>query len=257
MISKIAHLSDLHGGQPVGRFAAIRRLVGRHDSHNAEQTRRIVDTINARPDRGEILTLVTGDIVDRSTAMEFDEMAGELARLETETEIVPGNHDKTSTRWQGMGFSRAGAGRYNWAHGQATGKAPDFPYSRDFGDWRLLCLDSSAHNEKGTLFARGRIGDRQLAWLAMQLADTRPTVIALHHHPTMINPTLAVVDATEFLTVANRPHVIVLFGHRHREGHYSSTDYRPELFASGKTVKTLRFRLIDPVARSWEWVNVK
>src|SRR5690554_5675916 len=156
--SKILHISDLHIGEPHGRWAFARRATGRYDDRNQKRLRRIVERINGRYDWAECVVVVTGDLTDRSTQREFDVVREELAGLLPRVVSMPGNHDVTSPARLGMGYSAEGHARYRVAHRAITGQLASFPRVHDYGAWRLITLDSSAHDERGTLFARGRIG---------------------------------------------------------------------------------------------------
>lgn len=245
----IAHISDPHLGEPLGRFAFLRRFAGLHDTTHAEALRDAVKAIKAHPRAGEILTVITGDLTDRTRKEELQEAEEILKDLEAD--IVPGNHDATSSKRMGNGFHAGNFRAMLETVGRITGRGK-FPYARDFGTWRLLCIDSSAHNERGTLFARGRIGNRQISWLAAQVMDQRPTVVALHHYAAPVSPVLAIEDADDLLAVLNRDHVFIINGHRHRSGIYPANDYRPQIIASGQTVADRKIRIIDPVSREVE-----
>lgn len=248
---RLAIISDLHLGEPPGFWA---RTTGRHDLAHGIRAKRLVDKILQLPGSPQVVVL--GDVTDRTTDRELDEMLEVLAEIPRERlDIVPGNHDTTSALRMGMGYSARRHDAFRDTVEQLTGRSV-YPYARDFGAWRLLCLDSAAHHESGTLFARGRIGHRQLAWLASELADQRPTIIALHHYPAPVNPTLAIDDADEFLAVCARQHVTVINGHRHLPGVYPRTHDRPRIIASGKSVETMRVRLLDPVSGGWRWIHV-
>lgn len=252
---KILHLSDPHIGEPHGRFALLRRASGRYDARNADRLRRIVARINGRGDWRECVVVVTGDLTDRSMQREYDEAVSILRGLLPPVVVMPGNHDVTSPARLGMGYSAEGHARYRVAHRAITGRLASFAQVYDYGAWRLITLDSSAHDERGTLFARGRIGHAQLATLATELADPRPTVVALHHHPRRWSLTLAVDDADELLAVCDRPHVMMMCGHRHEPAHFPAIHGAPELWAACSSVETMRYREIDPLSREWRWVE--
>lgn len=254
---KILHLSDLHIGEPHGRFTLLRRAAGRYDDRNQKRLRRIVERINGRYDWAECVVAVTGDLTDRSMQREYGEAVAILSGLLPPVVVMPGNHDVTSPARLGMGYSTEGHARYREAHWAITGRLASFPQVHDYGAWRLITLDSSAHDERGTLFARGRIGHAQLATLAAELADPRPTVVALHHHPARWSPTLAVDDADELLAVCDRPHVMMMCGHRHEPAHFPAIEGRPEIWAACSSVETMRYREIDPISRGWRWVDCR
>lgn len=249
MYKYIAHISDAHVGQPTGSWSTIRRLAGRYDPEYAERLRAICRAIDDRPER--ILTVHTGDLVDRGKAEEY-----EAATLSKDSEMVPGNHCLTSTVGQGVLYSRGARRRYNEKHLEVCVSAPEFPQVLEFQGWRLLLLDSSAPGEKGTAFARGRIGTEQIAFVASQLSRPVPTWIALHHHPKPVDPTLEISDAEDLMAVADREHVHFLYGHRHRPGTYRA-EGGARLYASGQSTEEMRYRLIDPRSGEWEWVDVE
>lgn len=248
---RLAIISDLHLGEPVGRFSGIRRAAGRHDTAHLEAAKRLVQAINRYPE--PLHTIVLGDLSDRSTAREFQEAIEVLDELDDELDAVIGNHDVTSVWKMGMGYSSKGHNRAMDTIKKLTGRSA-FPYACDFKMWRLICLDSSAHNEKGTLFARGRIGNEQISFLATELADTRPTIVALHHYLEDLPWVLGVDDSDEVLRMLARDHVTVINGHRHHAGEYVRTPKRPRILTSGKSVETFRFRILDPVSGGHEWV---
>lgn len=243
----IAHISDPHLGEPVGRFAFLRRLTGRHDTTHADRLRDAVAALKAHPRWNEIFPVITGDLTDRTTERELQEAEEILAAIGGRLAIVPGNHDATSKVGQGNGFNAENFRAMLLTVERITGRPARFPYALNFFDWRLLCLDSAAHGERGTAFARGRIGQRQLAWLASQLSDQRPTVIALHHYAEELPHVLAISDADEFLAVANRDHVTIINGHRHRPNVYPSNDNRPRIVAAGKLPDQGAVNLICPM----------
>lgn len=251
---KLALISDPHLGEPVGRWATTRRLFGRHDTTYRERLQQLVDAINAHPE--PLHTIVLGDITDRTMEKELKEAVEVIGDLEDDCDIVIGNHDVTSV-WKmapGM-YSQAGHHRTLSAIDWITGRA-DYPYVRDFERWRLICLDTSAHGERGTLFARGRIGDEQIAFLAAELAVQKPTWVAGHHYIEDVEWALAVEDADQARAVMAREHVTYINGHRHRAGEYPRTADRPRILTSGQSVETMRFRVVDPVAGQWEWLGV-
>lgn len=247
---RLAIISDPHCGQPRRFFA---RLTGRHDRRHGERLRAIVDGLN---DHRETFRLVVlGDLTDRGTIREYKEARDALSKYRGPVVVVPGNHDVTSPARLGMGFSRPAYERFMLYGYSLTGETP--PCAIECEGYRLLLLDSSAHGEKGTLFARGRIGHEQLAWLASELADQRPTVVAMHHYPERVNPTLAVEDAEELMRVCARDHVTIINGHRHREGEYARTKNRPRILTHGQCVETGRVRIFDPTEGQFHFLKIR
>lgn len=246
---RLAIISDPHCGQPRRFFA---RLTGRHDRRNGRRLLAIVDGLN---DHRETFRLVVlGDLTDRGTIREYKEARAALSRYRGPVVVVPGNHDVTSPARLGMGFSRSAYDRFMLHSYSLMGATP--PCAMECEGYRLLLLDSSAHNEKGTLFARGRIGHEQLAWLASELADPRPTVVAMHHYPERVNPTLAVEDADELMRVCARDHVTIINGHRHLEGEYQRKKNRPRILTHGQCVETGRVRVFDPFSGQCHWLQI-
>ena len=251
---KLAIISDIHCGEPRGRWSTARRLAARHDTTNAERLADIVDSVNASDaDR----CIVLGDVTDWASSRQWSEAAGELERLTIPFDIVPGNHDVIGAgplMAAGV-FRQPSYDRTMEAVEHLTGVG-EYPYQRDFGDCRLLCLDSSAHGERGTLAHRGRIGDRQIAFLASHVPGTHPVVVALHHYLVDMPWTLAVEDAEDVLPILARDHVTVIHGHRHRAGEHKKTADRPRILASDSTVDSMRWRMLDVGSGRWDWRSV-
>jgi len=140
-----------------------------------------------------------------------------LAQAHFEVQLVPGNHDYGPF---GNRFNRNAYDRYRVLHKDICGYDITFPHIQDYGNWRLILLDSTAHNERGQLYARGRIGTEQLRFLSIQLRNNKPAVIAMHHHPVMRRWTqhfLQVVDGKDLMAeiaVAQCP-VTICCGHKH------------------------------------------
>ncbi len=115
--------------------------------------------------------------------------------------LLPGNHDHPM-------LLRAALGR----------QAVIAPAELVLGGWRLLLLDSHRSGR-----VAGRLGERQLAWLAGRLAAAPgPVLVALHHPPVPIgDPGLDGIrlEDGERLLALLRPCpglAAVLFGHVHQ-----------------------------------------
>lgn len=245
---RLAILSDPHCGEPKG---FISRWRGGHDERNGQRFFEVMRGLQAISEPFRVVVL--GDLTDRSTPVEFGEVFRAVDAYHGEVYVVPGNHDVTSPGRLGMGYSAAGHSRMRDVARHINGRE-GFPLVVDGEGYRLILLDSSAHDESGTLFARGRIGTRQLAELTALLMDEIPTVVAMHHYPERINPTLEVEDAGALMQVCARPHVTIINGHRHREGEYQRNEKRPAILTHGKVTETGRVRLLDVVTGEWEWV---
>lgn len=245
--TRLALIADSHLGQPEGRMALVRRLLGRHDSTHAERMTNVADKLLAHPDYADMVVCHLGDVTDRSTKKEWDEAREYLQDLCDH--VVIGNHDATSVWGQGNGYSSEGHMRSLRGIKDLTGRRVSYPEVCDYGDWRLILLDSTAHNEKGTSFAQGRIGNPQLAFLAVELSVVKPTIVALHHSPMGGKPFLHITDSEAFLSVTNRDHVACVFGHLHEHRVFEATDNHCHMIALDAIYKPhVDPLVIDPVA---------
>jgi Icc protein len=144
--------------------------------------------------------LVTGDLAEHAASDEYARVRELLAPLPMPVHVLPGNHDDPAAMREH--FPLDGGGEYR--------------YATSCGDLRLIACDTSR---------RGRDdGELDLDWLAAQLADTAPTVVAMHHPPLdtgiggldEIGLPPAQRDALAEL-LAGSPHVRrILAGHVHR-----------------------------------------
>lgn len=246
---RIAIISDPHIGEPSNFF---RRVTGHHDISNGEALLYIIERLNEHPE--DFPLLILGDITDRSTEREAAEARRILRKYEGELFLVLGNHDETTPWKMGMGYDRRGHYRMLELAEEFNGER-GFPIVRDFPDYRLILIDSNAHNEKGTAFARGKIGNMQLSFLAANLANTKPNIVAMHHYPEDLNTTLAVSDADDLLYICSRFPTTIVNGHRHREGEYAPTQKRPRILTHGKCVDTRRVRILDPKTGLFEFLE--
>jgi Icc protein len=184
-----------------------------------EEAHRQLEAGDLLPDR----LLITGDLCQ-------DESWGGYRRLAEALEaspfaelppplLLPGNHDHPMAL-------RAALGR----------QALLAPVRVELGGWELLLLDSHRPGEVG-----GRLGERQLAWIAAQLGRSRrPLLVAVHHPPLAIgSPGLDAIaledgDALlQLLSGCSRWRGLV-FGHIHQ--HWSGTW---PLAAGGRAVPLL------------------
>jgi len=104
--------------------------------------------------------LVTGDIADRATDAEYEQVRQLLAPLRAPTYVLAGNHDDRGALRRHFGLSGAAAG--------------PVCYSVDLGPLRLVVLDSTLPGEDP-----GALDDERLAWLEGVLAASpeQPTLI--------------------------------------------------------------------------------
>ncbi|MDD9957145.1 MAG: metallophosphoesterase [Anaerolineaceae bacterium] len=132
---------------------------------------REIETLPAPVD----FVLHTGDVVHDPEREEEYQQALELyRRLSVPVYFLPGNHDRS--RW----LQRALRG--------VEDPGPHADREFEAGGVQFLLLDSSVadanHNE-----GHGQLAPEQLAWLEGRCAapDSRPLVVALHHHPLAID----------------------------------------------------------------------
>jgi len=250
---RILHISDLHIGKEtdVDRWKQAEKLV-----------RKIVGEWGDGDDKP--LVLITGDVVDDGTEVEFIEarrILRPLHRAGFQVAPLPGNHD------------------YGWNGAHALEKKfklfkkyllgietrvtyPDVPYTDK--DVTLITLNSMLA-ETGFwdgLLADGELGSRQLEdldELITTLRDERKKshkiVVALHHHPFLFpdDPLLKKVkervghrlkDGDDLMKVLSGRIDALLFGHEHRhvdfsepfDGHLFTEEFDiPCILSSGRS----------------------
>jgi len=126
---------------------------------------RHLNKMTPRPD----LVILSGDIVDKGSAAEY-EMAREiLARIEMPLRVIPGNHDDRET------FRAAFAD-----HAYLPKSGPHSYTIDDMGPLRIVALDVTVPGEH-----YGLIDEERAHWLekALAAAPDRPTLIMMHQPP--------------------------------------------------------------------------
>lgn len=167
---------------------------------------RAVDRLNALDPRPDWV-VVTGDLTDHGTPVEYAELVRQLARLELPFHLVIGNHDDRATMLASLDYpDLAGVGTF-------------VQYTVEKGPVRLIVLDSTSD-----VHHMGEFCEERRAWLDARLAEQpgRPTIVALHHPP--FDCGIAMMDAegahwADGLvdTLSRHPNVErVLCGHVHR-----------------------------------------
>ena len=158
------------------------------------------------PDR----LLISGDLCQDESWSGYRRLAVALAQspfaaLEPPL-LLAGNHDHALAL-------RAALGR----------QAVLAPALLDWGAWQLLLLDSHVPGQVG-----GRLGPRQLAWIAAQLPRSeRPLLVAVHHPPVAIGDpgldTIGLEDGEALLSLLIRCERWrgLVFGHIHQ--HWSGS----------------------------------
>jgi Icc protein len=156
----LAQISDPHIKRPgalayrrVDTAACLARCVAR------------LNTLEPRPDA----VVVTGDLVDTGSLVEYEALARLLAPLAMPLYLMVGNHDDRTALRQVFGkhaYLRTGG---EFVH-----------YAVDFGVLRLVALDSQM-----PLQSDGHLCEARLAWLDAELtaAQNKPVILALHHPP--------------------------------------------------------------------------
>lgn len=251
----ILHLSDLH----LGERSFLDRI--RRRDTNLERSRLIVREIIYHFGAETHAVVISGDLMHHGKPEEA-RLAREIVRLLRLAGflviIVPGNHDfgPNGLRWSSASYSLwpeiyRDADR-SWPRMHSD---PLYPRMYTFDGWRLFALDTTAHKEDGQLFARGRVGPRQIAWLRTRLTNATPTVVVGHHCGQTSNPTLAMSDGDEVMKMLARPEVLYLHGHLHQErDHAPISGVRPRILECQKSTghEELRIRVIDPKTGDFE-----
>jgi 3',5'-cyclic AMP phosphodiesterase CpdA len=216
--------------------------------------------------------VITGDVTESGLAYELEvaESVLDAASRQGRLLVVPGNHDvsvhglNAGSVWNRLtGARRHLTERFvalstRGAGATAIGsRGSPWPIRRDIAGGRcvLYGLDST-RSVGGSLFARGCLGDSQIAALDDDLAGLSPdqrVVIALHHHVTRhpqgrgaleVDPALELDDKRALQRILRRYQVeLVLHGHRHRFWHRRFRDSQV-IGASSTTLGRARFILL-------------
>ncbi len=162
--------------------------------------------------------LVTGDLVQDDPAgyQHFRRLFG---ALDLPILCLPGNHDEPAAM-----------------HRELRGAPFITDGYVDMGAWRIVLLDSCLPGS-----ARGRLTHQTLAALdsALSSADTRHTLVCLHHHPVAMSSRwldqVGLENAAEFFEVIDRHRNVraVLWGHVHQS--YDSLRKNVRLLATPST----------------------
>jgi 3',5'-cyclic AMP phosphodiesterase CpdA len=254
---KLLQISDVH--------------VNDYSDQTHQDFRQICRKIASKYRPQEHVVLITGDITEDGSKKEY-ERAAESIRILTNrgfgVHMVPGNHDYGC--W-GNFYELSAHRRYQKFHKEnCPFKSDALPVFLDYGAWRLILLDSVAHEAAAELFARGRIGKPQLHDLKVMLsADSRPSVIAMHHHP-MLRPwrgelefpkeVLEIVDSKEFMEIVRTSRqqapVMVCCGHKHVEDLSFIREKGLRGVAAGKCTENFKVIEIDPVKQEARSVHL-
>ncbi|HEX2032007.1 MAG TPA: metallophosphoesterase [Actinomycetota bacterium] len=226
---RIAHLSDLHCGDPSFEPALMRRAVER---------------INAlRPD----VTVIAGDLTAAGYEWEYEEAAKWIADIESPKVVIPGNHDSRNVGY--IHFRRYFGDRFQKfrqpiepARGErilATGVT-------------VVAVDSSEPDLND-----GQVGREHYRWIGEQFDQPNDIkIFALHHHLVSIPGTgrerNIITDAGDVLAVLTRTGIdLIVSGHKHVPYFWGLNGI---LVANSGTVSTRRVRgLTRP---SWNEIQI-
>jgi 3',5'-cyclic AMP phosphodiesterase CpdA len=196
----LVQLSDTHVVAPPGAGAV-------QGVDTAAALARALDAVEALKPRADHV-LITGDLVDKRTPLEYAALASVLKRVTAPLWLVPGNHDDRTALAEAfphLGYLRSPEGFIQ--------------YTADLGPCRLIAADTTIPKRHDAALDTAR-----LQWLERALADSaeRPVILALHHPPFATG--LAAFDALPFegrerleALVARFPNVErIVCGHNHR-----------------------------------------
>ncbi|WP_300034066.1 phosphodiesterase [uncultured Roseobacter sp.] len=110
--------------------------------------------------------LVSGDLSDDGSAGSYARFRSLIAPLDLPVCVVPGNHDAREPMRAAFAYDLPETGALNW--------------SRQFGDIRLIGLDTLVEGQGAGFLSRDSLGFLESALLQ---ADGAPVLLALHHPP--------------------------------------------------------------------------
>lgn len=231
----LAHLSDPHigrmpipsPGQLLGKrvFGYLSWTVRRRPIHDGPVLPALVaDLRRAKPDH----VAVTGDITNISLPLEFARAGAWLRDLgdPADVSVIPGNHDAyVAVPWDqslGLWAEFMSGDRGNGAE-RPPASTDDFPFVRERDQVAIVGVSTALPMPIRS--AAGRVGERQLAGLAKQLAELgrrRLFRVVLIHHPPIANGISSrkrLLDSDSLAAVvAEHGAELVLHGHTHRSG---------------------------------------
>lgn len=190
----IAQVTDMH------LFASEQQqLLG---MPTTESFNAVIERLKKMRDELDLL-LLTGDLSGDSTPQSYGNLQNLLSPLFLPSYWLPGNHDDSIIMNEVLNLGLVSRRKC---------------FER--GGWNFVLLDSSVPGK-----VHGYLRRETLEWLDLQLnmADDKPTVIALHHPPFNVNSRWldksSLRNSEDFFAVLDKyPQVkLVLFGHIHQE----------------------------------------
>jgi 3',5'-cyclic-AMP phosphodiesterase len=210
----LAHVSDIHIGQDFRGDGGARALA---------RARKVVDYLNALP--GDLDgVLVTGDLADHGTPVEYEIVRELLGTLRFPVLICPGNHDERTAYRETLLAEPANTEAINQVH--------------QLGGFTIAMCDSSIPGRN-----EGLLDDDTLTWLDKVISDTEDPVLVCFHHPPvrMGQPFLdgiLLLNPDQLAEVLGDGVLAVLCGHAHTAAS-STFAGRPVIVAPG-VVSTLQ-----------------
>lgn len=190
---RIAHLSDIHCGEPTFQPQAMASAV---------------DTINTiRPD----IVVVTGDLTAAGYEWEFEIAADWLGRIEGPKVVIPGNHDSRNVGY--MHFERYFGERFSCYRGSFDTERAERLHASGV---TVVGVDSSQPD-----LDEGHVGRERYAWIREQFDRPEDVkILAIHHHLVPIPGTgrerNIITDAGDLLAELSMLDVdVALAGHKH------------------------------------------
>jgi 3',5'-cyclic-AMP phosphodiesterase len=111
--------------------------------------------------------IVTGDLADDGAPRSYARMRELIAPLTVPIHPIPGNHDDRDALREAFAD-----------HPGVAGSDGFIQYAVDCGGLRVLLCDTLLPGSDGGLYDAAR-----RAWLAEELEDDLPTIVAMHHPP--------------------------------------------------------------------------
>jgi 3',5'-cyclic-AMP phosphodiesterase len=226
---RIAHISDIHCGEP---------------SFQPKTMRSIVERINQMaPD----VVVVAGDLTATGYEWEFEEAAEWIGQIEPPRVVIPGNHDSRNVGY--IHFKRMFGDRFSrWRLPFESERAERL---RATGV-TVVGVDSSDPDVN-----EGHIGRERYPWIREQFDEPDDfKVFAIHHHVVPIPGTgrerNIITDAGDLLAVLTTLDIdLVLSGHKHVPYFWGLNGL---LVCNSGTAATKRVRGLTPP--SWNEVQV-